>query len=50
MTAAGWIFLALAWGGVTTLVAWCLARVLRDPVTREPRASGDRAEPEGPLP
>ena len=29
MTVAGWIFLALAWGSVTTLVAFCLSRVLR---------------------
>lgn len=30
MTVGGWIFLALAWGSVTALVAFCLSRVLRD--------------------
>jgi len=31
MTAAGWIFMALAWGGVIGLVAVCLAKVWRQP-------------------
>jgi hypothetical protein len=31
MTTAGWIFLALAWGGVIGLCAVCLTKVWRQP-------------------
>ena len=37
MTAAGWIFMALAWGGVIGLCVTCLAKVWRMP----PPGSGD---------
>ena len=30
MTLAGWIFLACAWGLVSALAGYCIARTLRD--------------------
>jgi hypothetical protein len=37
VTTGGWIFLALGWGGVAALCAFCLARSLREAARR-----GDR--------
>jgi hypothetical protein len=31
VTAAGWVFLVLAWGAVIGLAGWCLSRVWRSP-------------------
>lgn len=36
MTAAGWVFMGVAWIGATVLVVWCYARLLR-PEGRRPR-------------
>lgn len=31
MTAAGWVFMALSWGIILALVAFCVRRALNEP-------------------
>ncbi len=33
MTIGGWVIMALSVGGVTSLLAWCINRILRQPET-----------------
>jgi hypothetical protein len=36
MTAAGWLFAAVAWTAIISLTAWCMVRLLRQPLDRPP--------------